>query len=168
MALTFCVAKDEEGGGISIVAVGPDIAIRKQVEADDLTRLIDSANAPIFGIDVHGMVTEWNQTAFRLTGYTKAEVQGKHLLNTYITPEYQVAVNNVLQEALNGRETANFEFPLFGKDGQRVEVLLNASSRLDSNAAIVGVLGVGQDITGMKAAEKEKQLVTHNTLTART
>jgi PAS domain S-box-containing protein len=98
-----------------------------QLVADDLTRLIDSANAPIFGIDVHDMVTEWNQTAFRLTGFTKAEVLGKHLVDTYITPEYQVGVNNVMQEALGGTEMANFEFPLFGKTGQRVDVLLNAS-----------------------------------------
>jgi PAS domain-containing protein len=54
---------------------------------------------------------------------------------------------------------ANFEFPLFGKTGQRVEVLLNASSRRDANGSIVGMVGVGQDITGMKAAEKERQLV---------
>jgi PAS domain S-box-containing protein len=156
---------DADGAIVGMVGVGQDITGMKAAEkerqlvADDLTRLIDSANAPIFGIDVHGKVTEWNQTAFRLTGYTKEEVLGKHLVDTYITPEYQVAVNNVLQEALGGTEMANFEFPLFGKTGQRVEVLLNASSRRDANGAIVGMVGVGQDITGMKAAEKDKQLV---------
>jgi PAS domain S-box-containing protein len=132
-----------------VVGVGQDITGMKAAEkerqlvADDLTRLIDSANAPIFGIDVHGMVTEWNQTVCRLTGYTKEEVLGKHLVDTYITPEYQVGVNNVMQEALGGTEMANFEFPLFGKTGQRVEVLLNASSRRDADGAIMGVVGVG-------------------------
>ena len=39
----------------------------------DPTRLIETANAPILGIDVHGNVTEWNSKASALTGFTKAE-----------------------------------------------------------------------------------------------
>ena len=103
--------------------------------------------------------SRWNQTAQRLTGYTKAEVLGKHLVNTYITPEDQDAVSQVLQDALIGAEKANFEFPLFSKANQRVEILLNASARRDADGKIVGMVGVGQDITGMKAAEKQRQLV---------
>ncbi|MEO1895472.1 MAG: PAS domain S-box protein, partial [Methylococcales bacterium] len=38
--------------------------------ADNLTALIDTANAPIFGIDKAGKVNEWNQTAERITGYS--------------------------------------------------------------------------------------------------
>jgi PAS domain-containing protein len=64
-------------------------------------------------------------------------------------------VSNVLQEALKGIESAKFEFPLFS---ERVDILLNASSRMDADGSIVGVVGVGQDITGMKAAELQRQL----------
>ena len=32
-------------------------------------------------------------------------------------------------QALRGVESANFEFPLFTKDEQRVEILLNATAR---------------------------------------
>ena len=49
-----------------------------------------------------------------------------------------------MQNALNGAETANFEFPLYTKDGRRVEVLLNAATRVDITGKIVGVVGVGQ------------------------
>ncbi|MFT4664919.1 MAG: signal transduction histidine kinase, partial [Gammaproteobacteria bacterium] len=52
-----------------------------------------------------------------------------------------------LDNALKGQETANYEFPLFTKDGQRVMVLLNASTRRNAEDEIVGVIGVGQDIT---------------------
>jgi hypothetical protein len=38
-------------------------------------------------------------------------------------------------------------------------VLLNASARRDANGSIVGVVGVGQDITGIEAAKKQRQLV---------
>jgi PAS domain-containing protein len=65
----------------------------------------------------------------------------------------------VLDNALQGRETANFEFPLYTKDRQRVEVLLNATTRRDVSGAVVGMIGVGQDITERKQVEVEKTRV---------
>ena len=46
-----------------------------------------------------------------------------------------------------------FPFPLFKKNGERGEGLLNATTRRDASGAIVGVVGVGQDITDRKNAE---------------
>jgi PAS domain S-box-containing protein len=115
----------------------------------ELTLLIDTANAPIFGIDHKGLVNEWNQTSEKITGFKKDEVLGKKLVQTYITKDYQKSVKKVLDEALLGIETANYEFPLFSKDGERVMVLLNSSTRRDANGKIIGVLGVGQDISEM-------------------
>ena len=115
----------------------------------ELTLLIDTANAPIFGIDSKGLVNEWNQTSEKITGFKKKEVFGKELVKTYITEDYQKSVKKVLDDALLGKETANYEFPLFSKDGERVMVLLNSSTRRDANGKITGVLGVGQDISEM-------------------
>ena len=81
------------------------------------------------------------------------------LLQDFITKEYQVSVKEVLDNALTGRETANFEFPLYTKDRQRVEVLLNATTRRDVSGAVVGMIGVGQDITERKQVEVEKTRV---------
>ncbi len=39
--------------------------------------LIDSANAPIFGVDSEGRVNVWNKCAMRIVGYTPDEVMGK-------------------------------------------------------------------------------------------
>jgi len=49
---------------------------------------------------------------------------------------------------LAGDETANFEFPLMTKGGVRLEVLLNATTRRDEQGNVIGVVGIGQDITG--------------------
>jgi signal transduction histidine kinase len=53
----------------------------------------------------------------------------------------------VLDDALRGKETANFEFALYTKDKRRVDVLLNATTRRDLSGGVVGMIGVGQDIT---------------------
>ena len=68
-------------------------------------------------------------------------------------------MKNVLDDALDGRETANFEFSLYTKDGKRVYVLLNATTRRNINGGVVGMIGVGQDITSRKQVEVEKALV---------
>jgi PAS domain-containing protein len=41
------------------------------------SNLIDSANAPIFGVDSEGRVNVWNKCAMRIVGYTPDEVMGK-------------------------------------------------------------------------------------------
>ena len=61
----------------------------------------------------------------------------------------------VLDKALRGKETANFEFPLITKNGVRIEVLLNATTRRDEQGNVIGVVGIGQDITGRIAQERE-------------
>ena len=59
----------------------------------------------------------------------------------------RASVAKVIQDALRGVQTSNYEFPLFSKTGGRIEVLLNATTRRDVEGNIVGVVGVGQDIT---------------------
>ena len=79
-----------------------------------------NTDAPIFGIDAAGMVNEWNRKAVAITGFSKQEVMGQHLVKTFITDELQDSVQEVLEKALAGEETDNFEFPLYTKDGRRV------------------------------------------------
>ena len=63
-----------------------DITERKQVEvekarvAQELQTFIDTANAPIFGIDDQGRVNEWNNKSADITGFSREEVMGKDLV----------------------------------------------------------------------------------------
>ena len=132
---------------------------RSEQRANDLAQFIKTANAPIFGIDAEGRVNEWNQTSEKITGFKKEEVLGKDLVQGYITEEYQGAVKEVLDDALKGQERSNYEFPLFTKDGRRVMVLLNASTRRNAAGEIVGVLGVGQDITEIDTLRTASELI---------
>ena len=124
--------------------------------AQDLVRLIDTANAPIIGIDAHGLINEWNQTAARLTGYSKYEVMGQDLVERFISDESRLSVQRVLKKALEGEDTANYEIPLRTKHGDTIHLLLNATTRRSRDDAIEGVIGIGQDIT--ERLEQESQL----------
>ena len=121
--------------------------------AKELQTFIDTANAPIFGIDANGLVNEWNNMAAKITGFTRNEVMGKNLVEVYIPQKHRASVKEMLDNALIGNEAANFEFPFFTKSQKRVEVLLNPATRRDVSGNVVGVIGVGQDVTERKQAE---------------
>ena len=43
--------------------------------AHDLKQVIETANAPIFGIDANGLINEWNRKAVEITGFSRQEVR---------------------------------------------------------------------------------------------
>ncbi|MBT3742021.1 MAG: PAS domain S-box protein, partial [Polaribacter sp.] len=162
---TYTPVKDINGNYYKVIKIASDISemvtTRSKVTAiaNELRQFIETANAPIFGIDSQGLVNEWNQTSEKITGFTKKDVLGKDLVQTYITEDYQKAVKQVLDDALLGKETANYEFPLFTKTKERVMVLLNSSTRRNANGEVTGVLGVGQDITQIDKLRTESESI---------
>ncbi|RAW42384.1 hypothetical protein PC110_g1424 [Phytophthora cactorum] len=145
---------NEHGEVKGMVGIGQDITERIAQE-QEYSRLIDTANAPIFGVDANMCVNIWNRKAAQITNYSIGEVMGENLVETFISPEFRPIVAEVLSQALTGVETANFEFPLITRPGTRIEILLNATPRYDLNGNIVGVVGIGQDITDRIAQEHE-------------
>jgi PAS domain S-box-containing protein len=158
--LNATTRRDIKDNIIGVVGIGQDITLLKAVlhEKGQYVVLIEHANAPIFGIDVDGNVNVWNKMTEKITGFEKVEVIGHNLVDEFITPEFRDAVRNVLEQALIGNEMSNFEFPLITKSHDRVEVLLNATTRRDVNCNITGVVGIGQDITLRKTAEIAKKI----------
>jgi len=124
----------------------------------ELTQFVDTANAPIFGIDAHGKVNEWNQRAEEITGFKKQGAIGRDLVADFITDDHKVSVSAVLDKALKGEETANFEFCLLSESGARIDILLNSSTRCDAMGQVVGVIGVGQDITELNQVRIEQEI----------
>ena len=76
-------------------------AKRKEAElrraAYDLRLLIDTANAPIFGIDADGLVNEWNNQAAEITGYSKEEVSYHEVPQPLSTPVLKPSGHRLLQ-----------------------------------------------------------------------
>ncbi len=145
--------KAEERADVSIQELQRASREHERV-ADDLTRLVETANAPIFGVDERARIVEWNRAASRLTGYDKDEVLNCSLIDEFVADENKTSVKEVFDRALKGQPTENFDLPLTNRHGDRVDILLNATPRLDRDGNIVGVIGVGQDITERLRGER--------------
>jgi len=145
--------RDIDNAIVGVVGVAQDVTETAKHDravasmANELRQLIDTANAPIFGIDVFGKVNEWNEKTAEITGYSKEEALGKHLSSTFIVNNLRDSVQSVLDNALGGQETSNYELEFRTKSGEIRYLLVNATTRRDIDNAIVGVVGVAQDVT---------------------
>jgi PAS domain-containing protein len=69
--------RDASNNVVGVVGVAQDVTEAVQRDkavagmALELRQLIDTANAPIFGIDIDGNINEWNRRTQEITGYSK-------------------------------------------------------------------------------------------------
>ncbi|XP_024986483.1 phytochrome B-like [Cynara cardunculus var. scolymus] len=122
--------------------------------AREMVRLIETATAPIFAVDVGGRINGWNAKVAELTGLSVEKAVGKSLVQDLVYEEAEETVAKLLYRALRGEEDKNVEIKLrtFNSAMEETPVFLvvNACSSRDYTDNIVGVCFVGQDVTGQK------------------
>ena len=129
---------------VGVVIVAQDITEAAQRDravaamALELRQLIDTANAPIFGIDSDGNVNEWNRRLQQITGFSKDEAFDEPLVETFIAPEMRGTVQRILDSALEGVETSNYEVQFITRTGEIRYLLVNATTRRDPENHVVG------------------------------
>ena len=157
-----------QADGVDVVCVDLTDARRTEEQlantGKELRQLIETANAPIFGVDTEGNVNEWNATTVRLTGYAKDEALGRPFVGTFLCREVvandsgasiplsAVEVQGVLDRALRGDETSNYSLAFRTKAGAIRQLLVNATTRRAVDGTVTGVVGVAQDVTEYEAA----------------
>jgi PAS domain S-box-containing protein len=148
--------RSADGSVEGLFCIGQDLTkLHSEIKQAELAvKDLDRANAPIIAVNSSGDVTEWNSKAEALTGYTRAEAMGANFVRHFITEEWADGVRWMIAEGLRGEDITNFEFSLFTKGGQRLEILMSTSARRDRNGAVVGVIGVGKDITELRSESK--------------
>ncbi|KAK3265145.1 hypothetical protein CYMTET_26154, partial [Cymbomonas tetramitiformis] len=165
MLLSITARRDVSGVIVGALAIGQDITAWRQAEGDkkqgaqDLNLFIDTANVPIIGIDMNGLVTEWNCKAEKITEYQRQDVMGRQFVKHLILPEHHDLVQEALVNAFSGIDSS-LETPLLTQTTKhKVDMLLNVNPRKDENGEVAGVYILGQDITScLRAMEMDSQL----------
>jgi PAS domain S-box-containing protein len=141
---------------------GSLVDITKQKQMEDQLRvseeryrdLFENANDGIYILDGAGRIVSFNRKAEEITGYTVEEVRGQsYTLFLPPGPERKKARRAFLKN-MRGQPDKN-ELTIIRKDGR--EVILELSTRpIWQGGQIVGIQGIGRDITERKELERLK------------
>jgi PAS domain S-box-containing protein len=114
--------------------------------------LIEASADALFAIAPDGTITDVNEEATRLSGYSR-----KHLINSrfagYFT-EPERARAGVLQ-TLAEKRVISYELILITRYGRRIPVSFNAGIFTDTAGTALGILAGARDITPQKGLEKQ-------------
>lgn len=116
---------DHEGGPLPT----PD-------DAALLAAIVQSASDAIIGIDLHGTVLSWNESAARLLGYRASDMVGRPI-SRIIPYDRRREQDNLLNRIREGSRIAAFETQHLDASGHEISVSITASPILDKAGAIV-------------------------------
>jgi PAS domain S-box-containing protein len=150
--VTYHPILNETNDASQICVVSREITHEKTFErktaelVNELSNLIEYANAMIFSVDSREYLTEWNRECVNTTQYEKNDVLARKV-DIIVDNGYTEKVKNILSKVLKGEAISNQELGIRKKDGSIVKVLANATPKVNSSKNVIGVLFVGQDIT---------------------
>ncbi|MDQ2657035.1 MAG: PAS domain S-box protein, partial [Bacteroidota bacterium] len=161
-----CTAiRDDDGQLNQIFIEARDVTPQKIFEkkitivAREYQSVIENANAVIIGTDSRGYITEWNEMATQVTGYSKNESYIQKLSDFLVRASYE-GFSHAMNMVLNGEVITNYEMTIRSKDNRKITLLINATPRTSALGEVVGTMLIGQDITELSAYRQslEKQV----------
>ena len=152
------IVTDASGRPVRMLGAVLDITSRKQAEEalrranDRLNAVIQSSPLAISTLDADGIVRSWNPAAERLFGWTAEEVIGRPLPAVHgEADEFRGTQRRVMQ----GEPVTAVEVIRKKKDGTPVTVNLVAAPLHEADGRITGILGLIEDVTGVKRLEQQ-------------
>jgi PAS domain S-box-containing protein len=147
MALPFAIEL-----GCTFVIVGGVVSyLSEQLhhEADMCRRLgsiVSCSNDAIIGTTLDGIITDWNDGAEKLFGYTAGEITGRPV--AVIAPPARVDEGQRLVEKIRkGKVIERYETERVTKDGRVLQVSLSISPIKDNTDKVIGASVIAHDIT---------------------
>jgi PAS domain S-box-containing protein/putative nucleotidyltransferase with HDIG domain len=117
--------------------------------------LESSSSISIISTDLDHNIIYWNKGAEKIFGYKAAEVVGSQKIDIlYPEEEAQGEMEKIRTQIFKMKENMNCEIQELTKKGSRVWINMNLTPRFDDNDKVIGVLGIGEDISERKRAEE--------------
>ncbi|MEK6975746.1 MAG: PAS domain-containing protein [Candidatus Thermoplasmatota archaeon] len=140
-------------GPDEFVAVFDNVTERKTVEERLRlkARLLASVGQAVIATDTSGIITYWGAGAVALYGWTAEEVLGRPIVEVTPSQTSRAQAEEIMTRLAAGKSWSG-ECVVSRKDGSSFTALVNDNPLLDDGGHLVGVIGVSQDISAMKAA----------------
>ena len=140
---------DERGKMKRIVGMVVDITEKKRAEVAVLRHaaIVESSDDAIIGVDMNGIVTDWNKGAERVFGYSAKEAMGRNI--SFLSPADRSEDGlNILKNVISGKAVKQYETVRRRKDGTHIDVSITLSPIVDAEGKIIGASGIGQEVCG--------------------
>jgi PAS domain S-box-containing protein len=151
---------DSAGAVTGAVNMLVDITDRQRADQYErhLASIVESSDDAIVSKDLNGIITSWNAGARRLFGYTAEEAIGKSV-TMLIPSDRENEEPGILERIRRGKRIDHFETIRRRKDGSLVEISLTVSPIKDNQGRIVGASKIARDITELKRAREQIDLL---------
>ncbi len=113
---------------------------------------LNCLKAAVIATDLSGVVTYWNPFAEKLYGWRSDDVLGRNIMEITVSAEDEEASREHMATVLQGNSWAG-EFQVRCKDGGSVSAFVTLSAVREEDGAIVGIVGVSQELAALKEAE---------------
>lgn len=156
----------EDGSIPRILAVAENYTTRKQVEMalqnakDYAENIIQTANVIVVGLDTTGDILVFNDTAERITGYTRAELANSNWFEVLAPRARYPDVWEMFQQLPAGEIVRQFENPILTKDGEERYIAWQ-NNHIQASGQITGTISFGLDITERRRADHLLQARLH-------
>jgi PAS domain S-box-containing protein len=155
------MTRAEIGGQDRLLVVVRDITERKRAEEnlretnEFLENILNSSTSiSIVSTDLKGNILFWNKGAENIFGYSAEEIVGRQKTDIlYHDDETKKLAKEIRSLILKNKRGTSIDIKETKKDGCKLWMNLNLTPRFDGDGHIIGILGIGQDISGRKQAE---------------
>ncbi|WP_437919912.1 PAS domain-containing sensor histidine kinase [Sphingobacterium sp. LRF_L2] len=139
--------------------IGTLLDVTDAVAADEqnatLAAIITSSNDAIVAKSMEGVITNWNQAAEKMFGFSADEITGQSIM-TIIPDDRKEEEHYILSQLRRGNSVKHYETKRLTKSGALIDVSLTISPIRDQSGSIIGISKIARDITEKKLEEKRK------------
>jgi PAS domain S-box-containing protein len=134
-----------------------NIAVDRRAKAR-LAAIVDSSFDAIVGKDLNSIITDWNQAAEKLFGYSAEEAIGQSIL-MLIPDGLHSEEADIIDRVRRGERVESYETTRRRKDGTYLSVSLTVSPIRDEEGNIIGASKIARDNTQTKENERRIRLL---------
>lgn len=135
-----------------------DIGNRRseQLTNTRLAAIVSSSDDAIIGKTIDGIVTDWNNAAQLIFGYSADEMIGQPVA-LLLPPDLEEEEREILARVRAGKKVDHFETCRRRKDGTIIDVSVTVSPVWDDQGRLIGASKVARDITAARQAHAALQ-----------
>jgi PAS domain S-box-containing protein len=159
-ALVHFEGAGRERRAVSMVGTAQDITERKSREEAQarLAAIVTSSADGIVGKTLDGIVTNWNEAAERIFGYSADEMIGQSIRRV-VPSDRQAEEDMILARLAQTKSIAQFETKRVTKDGRTFDASVTISPVRDAEGRVIGAAKIIRDITARKRVEEQVRLL---------